>query len=212
MTQVQSQGGREPRGMSGAAGRLLEEFRDMFGAATVERLLRDSHALLAEQATVTNHLPLLAERFARQRLRALARSEGKLAGDVPAVLFLCVQNANRSQMALGFFRHLAGERAMALSGGLAPGGEVNPLVVRAMAERGIDISEEFPKPWTDETVGAADVVVTMGCGDACPVLPGKRYEEWELPDPAEKDIDGVRAVRDEIERRVRDLLARLDRE
>jgi arsenate reductase len=127
----------------------------------------------------------------------------------PVVLFLCVHNAGRSQMALGFFQHLAGGQAVAWSGGSEPGTEVNPAAVAAMAERGIDISSEFPKPWTDEIVRAADVVVTMGCGDACPVFPGKRYEDWTLDDPAGKAVEEIRPVRDEIERRVRDLLAEL---
>jgi len=127
----------------------------------------------------------------------------------PVVLFLCIHNAGRSQMALGWFNHYAGDRAVAWSGGSEPGDRVNPAAVAAMAEAGIDITEEFPKPWT-ENVQAADVVVTMGCGDACPVFPGKRYEDWELADPAGLDIAAVRAIRDEIERRVLDLLARLD--
>ena len=124
----------------------------------------------------------------------------------PAVLFVCVHNAGRSQMALGFFTHLAGDRAVAWSGGSEPATTINPAAVAAMAERGVDISGEYPKPWTDEVVRAADVVVTMGCGDACPVFPGRRYEEWVLDDPAGKDVDEVRPVRDEIERRVRALL------
>jgi len=128
----------------------------------------------------------------------------------PTVLFLCVHNAGRSQMALGWFNHLAGDRAVARSGGSEPGREVNPAAVRAMAEVGIDISTAFPKPWTDEIVEAADVVVTMGCGDSCPFFPGKRYEDWELVDPAGRDLDAVRPIRDDIERRVRQLLASLD--
>ena len=129
---------------------------------------------------------------------------------VPAVLFLCVHNAGRSQMALGWFKRLAGGRAVAWSGGSEPGSEINPSAIAAMAEVGIDITGEFPKPWTDEIVRAADVVVTMGCGDACPVFPGKRYEDWELDDPAGQDVDAVRPIRDEIERRVRALLASLE--
>lgn len=134
-----------------------------------------------------------------------------VAGDrIPTVLFLCVHNAGRSQMALGWFNHLARDRAIAWSGGSEPGHEVNPSAVAAMAEVGIDITHEFPKPWTDEIVRAADVVVTMGCGDACPYFPGKRYEDWELSDPAGRDVEAVRPIRDEIERRVRTLLASLD--
>ena len=129
--------------------------------------------------------------------------------DQPTVLFLCVHNAGRSQMALGWFNHLAGGRAVAWSGGSEPGKEVNPSAVLAMQEVGIDITGEFPKPWTDEIVRAADVVVTMGCGDACPLFPGKRYEDWTLEDPAGRDVDAVRPIRDEIERRVRRLLESL---
>jgi arsenate reductase len=128
----------------------------------------------------------------------------------PVVLFLCVHNAGRSQMAMGFFQHLAGERAVALSGGSEPAAEVNASAVQAMAERGIDIAHEFPKAWTDEALRAADVVVTMGCGDTCPYFPGKRYEDWELDDPAGRGIAKVRPIRDEIERRVRTLLAELN--
>jgi protein-tyrosine-phosphatase len=152
----------------------------------------------------------MAERFARQRLRALAKVEGRHDDGVPVVLFLCVHNAGRSQMALGWFNHLAGDRAVAWSGGSEPGTEVNPAAIEAMAEVGIDISGEFPKPWTEEIVQAADVVVTMGCGDACPLYPGKRYEDWELDDPAGLDVVAVRPVRDEIRARVDRLLSELD--
>ena len=130
--------------------------------------------------------------------------------ETPTVLFLCVHNAGRSQMALGWFNHLAGGRAVAWSGGSEPGTEVNPSAIAAMREVGIDITAEFPKPWTDEIVQAADVVVTMGCGDACPLFPGKRYEDWELEDPAGQTVDAVRPIRDEIEQRVRGLLASLN--
>jgi protein-tyrosine-phosphatase len=128
----------------------------------------------------------------------------------PAVLFLCTHNAGRSQMALGFFNHLAGDQAVAWSGGSEPGAEVNPAAVAAMAEVGIDITGEHPKRWTDEIVRLADVVITMGCGDACPVYPGRRYEEWILPDPAGQPLEAVRPIRDDIEQRVRRLLAELN--
>jgi protein-tyrosine-phosphatase len=191
-----------------AATRLHTEFDGTFGAATIERFLHSSYDQFAARSTVPNFLPLLAERFARQRLHALAKVEGRAAGK-PTVLFLCVHNAGRSQMALGFFQNLAGDRAVAWSGGSEPGHEINPSAIAAMAERGIDISREFPKPWTDEVVRAADVVITMGCGDACPVFPGKRYLDWALDDPAGKGVEDVRPVRDEIERRVRGLLDEL---
>ena len=128
----------------------------------------------------------------------------------PTVLFLCVHNAGRSQMAAGWLRHLAGDRVTVYSGGSAPAAEVNASAVAAMAEVGIDITAEFPKPWTEETVQAADVVITMGCGDACTLYPGKRYEDWELDDPAGKGVDFVRPIRDDIKQRVLALIASLD--
>ena len=127
----------------------------------------------------------------------------------PAVLFLCVHNAGRSQMAAGWLRHLAGDRIEVFSGGSEPGDRVNPAAVEAMAEVGIDISGEQPQRWTDEQSRAADVVVTMGCGDVCPVYPGKRYEDWELTDPAGRPVEFVRSVRDEIRERVEQLIAGL---
>lgn len=193
-----------------AAARLGGEFAGLYGTETIERFLAGSFDQFADRATVTKFLPLLAERFARQRLHALARVEGLHADGRPVVVFLCTHNAGRSQMALGFFQALTGDTAVAWSGGSEPGLAVNPVAVVAMAERGIDISGEFPKPWTDETVRAADVVVTMGCGDACPVFPGKRYENWDVDDPHGQDLDTVRRVRDDVERRVRTLIASLD--
>ncbi len=192
-----------------AAQRLHREFAETFGTETIELFLHSSYDQFAGRAAVPNFLPLLAERFARQRLRALARVEGKDITGTPTVLFLCTHNAGRSQMALGFFQRLAGDRAMAWSGGSEPGGELNLAAVEAMAERGIDITGEFPKPWTDEIVRAADVIITMGCGDACPIFPGKRYEEWTLDDPAGQGLEAVRPIRDEVEHRVRHLLDEL---
>jgi arsenate reductase (thioredoxin) len=193
-----------------AASRLDSDFAGVFGVETIERFLHSSYDQFAGRASVPNFLPLLAERFARQRLTALARVEGKSHDGKPTVLFLCTHNAGRSQMALGFFAHLAGEAAVAWSGGSEPGSEINAAAIAAMAERGIDISGEYPKPWTDEIVQAADVIVTMGCGDACPIFPGRRYEEWVLEDPHGQGLSAVRPIRDEIERRVRSLLAELE--
>lgn len=127
----------------------------------------------------------------------------------PAVLFLCTHNAGRSQMAMGFLKHFAGERVTAYSGGSEPASEVNPAAVEAMAERGINISGEQPKKWTMDVLESVHVVVTMGCGDTCPVLPGRRYEEWVLPDPAGQSLDAIRPIRDDIERRVRALVNEL---
>ena len=192
-----------------AADRLAREFRGTFGTETIERFLHSSFDQFAGRATVVNFLPLMAERFARQQLRALAKVEGLADDGLPTVLFLCVHNAGRSQMAMGFFEHLAGGSAVGWSAGSEPGAEVNPAAIAAMRERGVDISSEFPKPSTDEVVRAADVVITMGCGDACPIFPGKRYEEWTLDDPSGLAVDDVRPIRDEIERRVRSLLDEL---
>jgi len=129
--------------------------------------------------------------------------------DIPEVLFVCVHNAGRSQMAAAWLHHLADGRVRVRSAGSAPADAVNPAVVEAMAEVGLDISAEIPEKLTDESVEASDVVVTMGCGDACPVYPGKRYLDWELQDPAGQGLDAVRPIRDEIETRVRGLLAEL---
>ena len=193
-----------------AAVNLRREFAGVFGTETIEKFLSSSYDQFASRAVIPNFLPLLAERFARQRLTALARVEGKMHDGRPVVLFLCTHNAGRSQIALGYFQQLAGDNAVAWSGGSEPGEQVNPAAVAVMQEVGIDISTEFPKPWTDEVVRAADVVVTMGCGDACPVFPGKRYLDWELDDPNGLNVEQVRPIRDAIEARVRGLLQELD--
>lgn len=193
-----------------AAKRLEREFSDFFGEETIEQFLTTSYDQFASRSTVPHYLPLLAERYARQRLVAHARIEGLATDGRPIVLFLCVHNAGRSQMALGWFTHLAGDEAIGWSGGSEPEYAINPAAVAAMAEVGIDITQEFPKPWTDDIVRAADVVITMGCGDACPIFPGKRYMNWELTDPAGKGVEEVRPIRDDLEQRIRGLLAELD--
>ena len=192
-----------------SSGRLAEEMCGVFGRETIGQLLRSSYDDLGNTATVADFLPLLAERFARQRLHALARVEERSDDMRPIALFLCTHNAGRSQMALGFFAAHAGDAAVGWSAGSQPSGEVNPVAVQAMAERGIDIATEFPKPWTEEVVRAADVVVTMGCGDACPVYPGKTYRDWDVADPHGRDLEVVRSIRDDVERRVLDLVHEL---
>jgi protein-tyrosine-phosphatase len=152
---------------------------------------------------------VLAHRFACERLEAMAKVEGLLVTDEPEVLFVCVHNAGRSQMAAGLVKLRSGGRINVRSAGSAPGDEINPAVRTAMAEVGVDLSEEFPKPLTDEFVRAADVVITMGCGDACPIYQGKRYEDWELDDPAGQDVAAVRRIRDEIDTRVQALVGEL---
>ena len=139
----------------------------------------------------------------------MAHAEREITNQVPEVLFVCIQNAGRSQMAAGLLDKLAGGRVHVRSAGSEPADRIYPEVHVAMAEVGVDLEREFPKPLTDELVRAADAVITMGCGDACPVYPGKRYEDWVLDDPADEDLDGVRRIRDEIQRRVQKLLAEL---
>jgi protein-tyrosine-phosphatase len=192
-----------------AAERLRDRFAGQLNVETIERFLMDSYDQISEGARLPDWLPLLAERFARERLRALVRLEAGVEVTTPAVLFLCVHNAGRSQMAAGWMHHLAGDQVDVFSGGSEPADAVNRGAVAAMAEVGIDISGELPQPWADEIVRAADVVVTMGCGDACPLYPGKRYVDWELDDPAGKSLDEIRPIRDEIERRVRTLMREL---
>jgi protein-tyrosine-phosphatase len=191
-----------------ALGVLQTEFKGTFDDETIEHFLVDSFERLSASAKVKTYIGVQAERFARERLKAMAQLEDSAPGK-PGVLFLCVHNAGRSQMAAGWLRHLAGNRINVYTGGSEPGAELNPVVVSAMAEVGVDIREEFPKPWTDEIVQAVDVVIAMGCGDVCPIYPGKRYLDWELDDPAGKDLTAVRVIRDDIERHVAGLLGEL---
>ena len=194
------------RALSHAAEDLHKRFDGVFGLETIEALIEDSAIKIAARATVMRWLVVSAERLTRERLEALIQAEDHSPKRVPAVLFLCVHNAGRSQMALGWFKHLAEDRAVAWSGGSEPLSTINHNAVVAMAEVGIDISKGFPKPWTTEFFSAADVVVTMGCGEACPLYPGKHYEDWELDDPEGRSLTEVRVVRDDIGRRVRQLI------
>jgi len=191
-----------------AADRLADEFSGIFARETIARYIAESVSML-ESARINVFVPVLAHRFARERLRALAQAEGALAKDQPEVLFVCVHNAGRSQMAAGLVKLRSQGRIHVRTAGSAPSEEIAPAVVEAMREVGVDVGDEFPKPLTDEVVRAADVVITMGCGDACPIYPGKRYEDWELDDPAGLELDRVRTIRDEIDRHVRALVAEL---
>jgi protein-tyrosine-phosphatase len=192
-----------------AADALQEEFAGTFGRETIARYIAESVDLLGN-SSVNVFVPVLAHRFARQRLKALGQAEGLIVKEQPEVLFVCVHNAGRSQMAAGLVTLRSQGRIHVRSAGSAPGDAVNPLVVEAMAELGIDLAEAFPKPLTDDFVRAADVVITMGCGDACPIFPGKRYEDWVLDDPAEaQSLDTVRAIRDEVDARVQRLVGEL---
>lgn len=192
-----------------AAERLAEHFTGLVGEETVERVVFESYAALARTAKVTSHLPPLAEKFARDRLVALAQSRGQVAKTVPEILYVCVQNSGRSQMAAAITRQLAGDRVHIRSAGSQPAADLLPGVVTVLTEAGIDLTGEFPKPLTDDVVRAADAVVTMGCGDACPLYPGKRYLDWHLTDPEGLDLDGIRTVRDEIQEHVEQLLTEL---
>lgn len=189
---------------------LTIRFTGIFSPETVTEYVHGSYTLLADRARITRYLPSLTARFAADRLRALARADGLITDKTPDVLFVCVQNAGRSQLASAILRSLAGDRVRVLTAGSEPAGSINPKIVTALDEVGIPLGGEYPKPLTDEVVRAADYVITMGCGDACPIYPGRRYLDWDLPDPAELSMDGVRAVRDDIDARVRTLLAEID--
>ena len=191
-----------------AAEALQEEFAGTFSQETIARYVAESVDLLGG-SKVNVFVPVLAHRFARERLRALAQAEGVATKEQPEVLFVCVHNAGRSQMAAGLVKLRSHGRIHVRSAGSDPGETVNPAVVEAMSEIGVDMSEEFPKPLTDEVVRAADVVITMGCGDACPIYPGKRYEDWELDDPDGQDLATVRRIRGEVEARVQRLIDEL---
>lgn len=191
------------------AAELTDKFAGIFGAETVERYVLESYTGLLRTSKVKANLASQTTRFATDRLTALAQAKGAIESPVPEVLFVCEQNAGRSQMAAVLTNHLSGGRVHVRSAGSSPSDVVNPAVIAVMAELGLDLNEEFPKPLTDDVVQAADMVVTMGCGDACAIYPGKRYLDWDLTDPAGLPIDEVRLVRDEIKLRVESLLADL---
>lgn len=187
---------------------LAQRFAGTFGRETVERYVRESLDLVSEHAAGSARLASRTAGFAAERLSALASQRAETDA-TPEVLFVCVQNAGRSQMAAAILRHLAGTRVHVRTAGSEPAGEVSPAILSALDEIGVPVGGEFPKPLTDEVVRAADVVITMGCGDACPVYPGKRYLDWELDDPVGQPTARVRDIRDDIDRRVRGLLAEL---
>ena len=184
---------------------LSRKFAGIYDESYIRPIVVESYASFAT-AKVQSFVALFTTRFANDRLKALAKIDGKIRSTMPSVLFVCVHNAGRSQMAAGWVRHLAQDRIEVYSGGSDPGREVNAAAIEVMNEVGIDISNEFPKPFVTEIVQAADAVITMGCGDACPIFPGKRYEDWALDDPAGLGVEAVRPIRDEIRRRVVELL------
>lgn len=186
---------------------LADRYRGTFNRETIARYVTDSHVLLEGQG-MTHLLASRTVAFAATRLDDAARTSAG-AGSVPSVLFVCVQNAGRSQLAAGILRQLAGDRLIVRTAGSAPAAEVRPAIVTALDEIGVAVGAEFPKPLTDDAVKSADVVITMGCGDACPVYPGRRYLDWELDDPVDQPLSTVRRIRDDIDARVRHLLSEL---
>jgi len=188
---------------------LSRRFVGIVSPETVQRLVFESYTTLRRTARITRFLPVLAQRFATERLIALGQARGLITKEVPEILMVCVHNAGRSQMAGALLAHQAGDRVHVRSAGSLPANEINLLVVQVLAEIGLDLGEEFPKPLTDDVVQAADVVITMGCGDACAVYPGKHYLDWDVPDPEGQTLDTVRAIRADLGRRVRDLLTDL---
>lgn len=188
---------------------LTYRYDHVFEPEDISSAVARARADLEPQARFTDYLPVLVERFAEEQLRAAAQAAGRLAKPVPELLFVCVHNAGRSQMAAALAEHLSGGRVHVRTAGSAPADRVNPVVVEVLAERGIDLTEAYPKPLTDDVVRAADVIVTMGCGDACPVHPGKRYEDWPVADPAGASIEQVRSIREDLQTRVSALLREL---
>ena len=192
------------------ASELADRFDGVFAPETVGRYVRESHDLLVARDDGARDAAVQTARFAADRLDAVASARSTRAADAPLeVLFVCVQNSGRSQLGAAILKHLAGDRVHVRSAGSRPAGAVRSTIIAALGEIGVSIGAEFPKPLTDEVVRAADLVITMGCGDACPVYPGRRYLDWELDDPAGRSLAGVRVIRDDVEQRVLALLDEL---
>lgn len=203
-----SSDGATRRDGASSTDQVRRAFADVLDAEVVDEIVEDTATVVRNRGGDPAAFDDRTASLARDRLRALARLEHG-PPTKPAVLFLCVHNAGRSQMGAGWLRHLAGDDVDVFSAGSDPGVDTNPAAIEAMAEVGIDIATEHPKPWTDEIARSVDVVITMGCGDACPVYPGTRIEDWELADPAGQPVAAVRAVRDDIRGRVEQLVASL---
>ncbi len=188
---------------------LAYSYEGVFSRDSVAAAVAEARQVLEPVSTVRTYLPVLVARQAKEQLMSAAQGEGRIAKTVPELLFVCVHNAGRSQMAAALAEHLSARRVHVRSAGSAPTGQINPLVVQVLAERGISLTAPYPKPLTGNVVRAADVIITMGCGDACPVFPGKRYEDWQVADPAGQPIEAVRAIRDDIQTRVTTLLRQI---
>jgi len=185
---------------------LSYSYQGVFETDEIEAAVNTAWDLLGPRSTISDFLPVLVARQAREQLMATAQAQGKIAKKVPELLFVCVHNAGRSQMAAALAEHLSARRVHVRSAGSAPTGEINPQVVEVLKERGIALGTAYPKPLSDSVVQAADVIITMGCGDSCPYFPGKRYEDWQVDDPAGQSVERVREIRDEIQARVTTLL------
>ena len=185
---------------------LTYSYEGVYSRESVQLAVDQARQRLEAVSTIQTYLPVLVAKDARERLSAAAQAEGRVTKKVPELLFVCVHNAGRSQMAAALAEHLSDGRVHVRSAGSRPSRELNPVVVQALAERGISLTEAYPKPLTDSVTRAADVIVTMGCGDACPVYPGRRYEDWTVLDPEGADLDVVRDIRDDIQARVTALL------
>ncbi len=188
---------------------LTYSYDGVFAPQSVAAAVEAARRSLEPTSTVRTHLPVLVARQAREQLMAAAQADGRIAKAVPEIVFVCVHNAGRSQMAAALTEHLSARRVHVRSAGSAPAREINPVVVEVLAERGIPLDTAYPKPLTDTVIRAADVIITMGCGDACPILPGKRYEDWDVADPAGQPIEVVRDIRDDLQARVTLLLRQL---
>ena len=185
---------------------LTYSYEGIFSSQSVAAAVDAARLALEPASTVQTYLPVLVARQAREQLMAAAQAEGHIAKTVPEIVFVCVHNAGRSQMAAAMTEHLSARRVHVRSAGSAPSREINPMVVDVLAERGISLVTAYPKPLSDNVIRAADVIITMGCGDACPIFPGKRYEDWDVADPADQPIEVVRDIRDDIHARVTTLL------
>ncbi|MER7901567.1 arsenate reductase ArsC [Streptomyces sp. NPDC096046] len=195
--------------LAAGVARLATRHAGRFSAETVQALLTDSYSLLASTAQVRTRLVVLAEHFTAERLDGLAHVEGGPGSGLPRVLFVCSHNAGRSQLAAALLQYRAGSRVTVSSAGTHPAAEVEPFIAQVLTEAGVDAAGAFPKPLTHEVVRAADIVITMGCGDACPVVPGRRYLDWPVADPDAAPLAAVREIRDAIDAHITELLSSL---
>lgn len=208
----------EPSGQPAQGGvtdydRLVEElaytYEGIFSRESIAGAVAAAREALEPTATIPD-LPILVSRFANEQLTAAAQADGRLSKPVPELLFVCVQNAGRSQMAAALAQHLSAAKVHVRSAGSRAADKINPMAVQVLAERGITLTEAYPKPLTNDVVHAADVIVTMGCGDACPLYPGKRYLDWDVADPNDQPIDRVRDIRDDLQACITTLLRDLN--